>query len=114
MAGRIIGPACLPCTMQPIALACVGPWLALERKDALEVSCFGSGRIRDDLVAAYGSPFAIESAHLKLRDSDVVARVIRSLFDTARQYRESLDVYGSKQSFEWQAVDGERANSPHG
>ena len=89
------------------ATHCVGPCLALERKDALEVSCFGSGRIRDDLVAAYGSPFAIESAHLKLRDSDVVARVIRSLFDTARQYRESFDVYGSKQSFEWQAVDGE-------
>ena len=36
-----------------------------------------------------------------------MARVIRSLFDTARQYRESFDVYGSKQSFEWQAVDGE-------
>jgi predicted dehydrogenase len=89
------------------ATHCVGPCLALERKDALEVSCFGSGRIREELVAVYGSPFAIETAHVKLKDSDVVARVIRSLFDTARQYRESFDVYGSKQSFEWQLVEGE-------
>lgn len=89
------------------ATHCVGPCLALERKDAEEVSCFGSGRIREELVEHYGSPFAIESAHVKLRGSDVVARVIRSLFDTARQYRESFDVYGSKQSFEWQLVEGE-------
>ena len=89
------------------ATHCVGPCLALERKDAVEVSCFGSGRIRDELVAAYGSPFAVETAHVKLRDSDVVARVIRSLFDTARQYRESFDVYGSKKRFEWQLCEGE-------
>jgi len=89
------------------ATHCVGPCLALERKDAEEVSCFGSGRIREELIEHYGSPFAIESAHVKLRDSDVVARVIRSLFDTARQYRESFDVYGSKKSFEWQLVEGE-------
>jgi predicted dehydrogenase len=89
------------------ATHCVGPCLALERKDAAEVSCFGSGRIREELVGKYGSPFAIETAHVTLRDSDVVARIIRSLFDTARQYRESFDVYGSKQSFEWQLCEGE-------
>ena len=89
------------------ATHCVGPCLALERKDAEEVSCFGSGRIREELVAKYGSPFAIETAHVRLRGSDVVARIIRSLFDTARQYRESFDVYGSRKSFEWQLVEGE-------
>ena len=89
------------------ATHCVGPCLALVRKDAEEVSCFGSGRIREELIRHYNSPFAIESAHVKLHKSDVVARVIRSLFDTARQYRESFDVYGSKKSFEWQLVEGE-------
>ena len=89
------------------ATHCVGPCLALERKDAEAVSCFGSGRIRHELIEHYGSPFAIESAHVKLHNSDVVARVIRSLFDTARQYRESFDVYGSKKSFEWQLCEGE-------
>jgi hypothetical protein len=34
--------------------------------------------------------------------------VTRSLFDTARQYRESFDAYGSKVSFEWQQVEGEQ------
>jgi hypothetical protein len=47
------------------------------------------------------------SAKTGLKDSDVVAQVIRSLFDTARQYRESFDVYDSKQSFEWQLCEGE-------
>lgn len=89
------------------ATHCVGPCLALQRKDALEVSCFGSGRIREELIKEYGSPFAIETAHVRLADSDVVARVIRSLFDTARQYRESFDVYGSKKSFEWQLCEDE-------
>ena len=31
----------------------------------------------------------------------------RSLFDVARQYRESFDAYGSKKSFEWQQVENE-------
>ena len=29
------------------------------------------------------------------------------MFDTARQYRESFDVYGTKKSFEWSLVEGE-------
>jgi hypothetical protein len=37
--------------------------------------------------------------------SDLSARVYRSLFDTARQYRESIDVYGSKKSVEWPLVE---------
>ena len=59
------------------ATHCVGPCLALERKDAAEVSCFGSGRIREELVGKYGSTLAVETAHVALRDSDVVARIIR-------------------------------------
>ena len=89
------------------ATHCVGPMLALTKASAEYVSCFGSGTIRKELVAKYGSPFAVESAHIKMKDSDLSARVIRSLFDTARQYRESIDVYGSKKSFEWTLVEGE-------
>ena len=89
------------------ATHCVGPMLALTRATAEYVSCFGSGTIRNDLVKNYGSPFAIESAHIKFKDSDLTARIIRSLFDTARQYRESIDVYGSKRSFEWTLIEHE-------
>jgi hypothetical protein len=76
-------------------------------RHAEHVVCHGSGRIDDALIPRYGSPFAIETATFKLRDSDVCAEVTRSLFNTARQYRESFDVYGSKQSFEWQQVEHE-------
>ncbi|MBA3937569.1 MAG: Gfo/Idh/MocA family oxidoreductase [Planctomycetes bacterium] len=89
------------------ATHCVGPVLALTNAEAETVSCFGSGRIREDLIPKYNSPFAVETCHIKLRDSDVVGRIHRSLFDTARQYRESFDVYGSKKSFEWQLIEGE-------
>ncbi|MEY2429115.1 MAG: hypothetical protein QOJ40_2000 [Verrucomicrobiota bacterium] len=89
------------------ATHCVGPMLALTRATAEYVSCFGSGTIRKELVKKYGSPFAVETAHVKLKNSDLTARIIRSLFDTARQYRESIDVYGSKKSFEWTLVEHE-------
>ncbi len=89
------------------ATHCVSPCLALVGKLAESVVCHGSGRIREELISRYGSPFAIETATFKIQDSDVVAEVTRSLFDTARQYRESFDVYGSKKSFEWQQVENE-------
>src|SRR5438128_2451542 len=89
------------------ATHCVSPCLALLGKHAESVVCHGSGRIREELIKRYGSPFALETATFKIRDSDVVAEVTRSLFDTARQYRESFDATGSKKSFEWQQVEGE-------
>jgi len=89
------------------ATHCVGPMLGLTKSSAEYVSCFGSGTIRKELMANYGSPFAVESAHIKIKDTDLSARVIRSLFDTARQYRESIDIYGSKKSFEWSLTEGE-------
>ncbi|HEX5177212.1 MAG TPA: Gfo/Idh/MocA family oxidoreductase, partial [Chthoniobacteraceae bacterium] len=63
------------------ATHCVGPMLALTNATAEYVSCFGSGTIRKELIQKYGSPFAVESAHIKLKDSDLTARIIRSLFD---------------------------------
>lgn len=89
------------------ATHCVGPVLALPKAQAEYVSCFGSGRIDENLIPKYGSPFAIETCHIKLKDSDLSAEVTRSLFNTARQYRESFDVYGSKKSFEWTLIEHE-------
>ncbi len=83
----------------------VSPCLALAGKDAESVTCFGSGRIQEHLIPKYNSPFAVEAAHIRLKDSDIVAEVMRSLFNTARQYRESFDVYASKMSFEWPLIE---------
>ncbi len=89
------------------ATHCVAPVLALPGKLASAVSCVGSGTIDEELIAKYGSPFAIETCHIKMADSDLCAEVTRSLFNTAREYRESFDVYGSKKSFEWTQLEGE-------
>jgi len=86
----------------------IAPTLALGGNEAASVSCVGSGAIDERMHARYGSPFAIETVHIRFRSSDLAAEVTRSLFNTARQYRESFDVYGSKKSFEWTQVEGEK------
>jgi predicted dehydrogenase len=88
------------------ATHCVGPVLALTKGEAEYVSCFGSGTIREELQGYYNSPFAVESTHIKFKNSDLSAHVYRSLFDVARQYRESFEVYGSKKSVEWPLIEG--------
>lgn len=86
----------------------VGPVLALANKPAESVVCFGSGKIADNLAAKYGSPFAVETALIRMEGSNLCAEVTRSLFETAREYIESFDVYGDKMSFEWQRLERER------
>lgn len=96
------------------ATHCVSPCLAIlsdpakgKSAHAESVVCHGSGRIREEYIPIYGSPFAVQSATFKIKDTDVCAEVTRSLWDTARQYRESFDVTASNVSFEWQQVEGE-------
>jgi predicted dehydrogenase len=89
------------------ATHCVSPCLALVKGEADYVSCLGSGRIAEDLIAKYGSPFSFETAHCKIRNQDLAFEVTRFLFNAARQYIESFDCYGEKTSFEWQLVEGD-------
>ena len=85
----------------------VSPCLGLVDGLAEYVSCFGSGTVRDDIREKSGNAFAVESCHIKIADSDIAAHIWRFLYDVARQYRESFDVYGTKKSFEWTLVEGE-------
>ena len=85
----------------------VSPCLGLVDGLAEYVSCFGSGTVREDIAKKSGNPFAVQSCHIKLKDSDLTAHVWRYLYDVARQYRESFDVYGSKKSFEWTLIEDE-------
>ena len=88
------------------ATHCVGPVLGLLRSEAEYVSCFCSGTIREDMHHFYNSPYAVETTQIRLRNSDLSAHVYRSLFDVARQYRESFEVYGSLKSVEWPLIEG--------
>jgi len=85
----------------------IGPLADLIGKKVSSVRCYGSGKISDEYAKKYGSPFAVETTQLTFHESDVVAEVTRSLFDTIRQYRESFDVYGTEMSFEWEQIEGE-------
>ncbi len=87
----------------------VSPLLSLAGKAPEFVHCLGSGRIREEYIPRYNSPFAVETATFALRDSDLACEVTRSLYETARQYRESFDVYGEKMSFEWEQTIGDHA-----
>ncbi len=84
----------------------VSPVLGLVNGVAEYVSCFGSGKVRDDIAQKSGNRFAVESCQLKIKDTDIAAHIWRFLYDTARQYRESFDVYGTKKSFEWSLIEG--------
>jgi predicted dehydrogenase len=97
------------------ATHCVSPCLAIlsdpaKKQVALaeSVVCHGSGRIREEYIKKYNSPFAVERATFKIKGTDVCADVTRQLFDCARQYRESFDVTASNVSFEWQQLENEK------
>jgi len=84
----------------------VSPCLGLMDSRAEYVSCFGSGTVREDIQQKSGNRFAVESCHIKIKDSDVACHIWRFLYDVARQYRESIDVYGTRKSFEWTLTEG--------
>jgi len=86
----------------------VSPILGLVDGVAEYVSCFGSGTVRDDIAQKSGNSSAVESCHMKIKDSDIAAQIWRFLYDVARQYRESFDVYGTKKSFEWTLIEDEK------
>jgi predicted dehydrogenase len=85
----------------------VSPVLGIVNGRAEYVSCFGSGTVREDIARKSGNRFAVETCHIKIKDTDLTAHIWRFLYDVARQYRESFDVYGTKKSFEWTLVEGE-------
>lgn len=84
----------------------IGPTLGLAGHQAEYVQALGSGTVFESMKGRYGSPFAMESAHIHFLDSDVGAEVTRHLWAVAREYRESFDVYGAVRSFEWSQTEG--------
>lgn len=78
----------------------VAPLLHLSRARAVSVHCFGSGKMRSELMKKYNNPFPVETAIIKL-DNGIAINIARSLFETAREYVEGFSLLGEKKSFEW-------------
>ena len=79
----------------------ISPMLALAKTRAEKVHCFGTGRMREELVKQYGNPYPMETAIFKLEGTDIAAEATRSLFHLGREYQESFNVYGENAVFEW-------------
>ena len=88
------------------ATHCVGPVLGLGRHDAVDQLFPERNDSRGDARMLWLS-LCRRDHPLKFRNSDLSAQVYRSLFDVARQYRESFEVYGSKKGVEWPLIEGE-------
>src|SRR5258708_31061181 len=87
----------------------VSPVLALANTRARAVHCFGSGQMRPELFTHYQNPFPVESMLMELESPEpLAAEITRSLFQTARGYSESFNVYGEKAVFEWEQVEGDQ------
>ena len=87
----------------------VSPVLALANTRAKAVHCFGSGQMRPELSTQYQNPFPVESMLMELEGPEpLAAEITRSLFQTARGYSESFNVYGEQAVFEWEQVEGEQ------
>ena len=82
----------------------IAPMIGLSGSRVERVSCLGSGTMRKELMEQYGNPFPTETAHFRFANG-LAAEATRTLFETARVYKEGLDVYGSKKSFEWGFAD---------
>ena len=85
----------------------VSPVLGDEQPGRVRVAASARARCATTSAKKSGNTFAVESCHIKIKDCDVAAHIWRFLYDTARQYRESFDVYGTKKCFEWTLVEGE-------
>ena len=86
----------------------VAPCLMLIGKRPETVYCKGSGTVRKEVEAAYGCPYAFESALISLKDSDTSIEMVRFLYHVARGYTESFNVYGERKTFEWQQLESEK------
>lgn len=85
----------------------LGPCLVIADDVPVSVSAVGSGRIREELIKQYNSPFAFESAFVKLKNRNYVIKLERFLYGVARGYSECFRIFGSQKSFEWQQLEKE-------
>ncbi len=85
----------------------IAPMVGLSGSRIARVSCLGSGTMRPELMQHYGNPFPTETAHFRFANG-LAAEATRTLFETVRQYKEGLEVYGSRKSFEWGFWEGDQ------
>jgi hypothetical protein len=80
----------------------LAPVLALLDTTVESVSCRGAGTLTADrATGGFDNPFPTEVGLFTLRDSDVLADITMSFFQTARSYIEGFALYGERCGVEW-------------
>lgn len=80
----------------------LSPILALLGTTVESVQCRGAGRLAPEhAVGGFDNPFPTEVGLFALRESDVLADVTMSFFETARSYIEGFALHGSRRGVEW-------------
>ncbi len=80
----------------------LSPILSLLDTTVETVRCNGAGRLRDwRRTGRFDNPFPTEVGLFTLRNSDVIADITMSFFQTARSYVEGFSLYGERLGVEW-------------
>lgn len=80
----------------------LSPILSLLDTSVATVQCQGAGRLADENAAGgFGNPYPTEVGLFRLRNSDVLADITLSFFQTARSYIEGFSLYGDRGGVEW-------------
>jgi len=80
----------------------LSPILALLDTGVDSVVCHGAGRLTADrCTGGFDNPYPTEVGLFTLRDSDVLADIQMSFFQTARSYIEGFSIYGDRRGIEW-------------
>lgn len=80
----------------------LSPLLDLLDTTVESVSCRGAGTLNSEFVSGrFHNPYPTEVGLFTLRDSDVLADVQMSFFQTARTYIEGFSLYGDRRGVEW-------------
>lgn len=85
----------------------LSPILALLRTTVASVSARGAGRLAEkNAGGGFDNRFPTEVGLFALRESDVLAEITMSFFQTARSYIEGFSLYGERRGVEW-PIDNE-------
>lgn len=91
----------------------LSPLLVLLDTSVDTVRCLGAGRLPEwRATGGFDNPFPSEVGLFTLRDSDVIADITMSFFQTARSYIEGFALYGERLGVEW-PPDNEGAMTVH-
>jgi predicted dehydrogenase len=80
----------------------LSPILSLLDTTVASVRCQGAGKLAaSNATGAFDNPYPAEVGLFTLRNSDVLADVTMSFFQTARSYIEGFSLYGDRRGIEW-------------